>query len=100
MCWIHTMKTFLSLMAFAFGMCLLFTMITFVFFKGQISGADTFADYLHYSISALTSGDISGMVPKTIAVKLWTSVYVLSAYVLIVYITINRITNLKFGRLG
>lgn len=94
------MKSFLSLLGFALGVSLVFTMLTFVFFNGQIAGANTFADYLHYSIGSLTSGEVGGMVPKTIGVKLWTSIYVLSAYVLIIYVTINHITNLKFGRVG
>lgn len=87
-------------MGFALGVSLVFTMLTYVFFNGQIAGATSFGDYLHYSIGSLTSGEVAGMVPKTLGVKLWTSIYVLSAYVLIIYVTINHITNLKFGRLG
>jgi hypothetical protein len=92
------MKTFLSLLAFAFGINLVFAMITYTFFRGQIKGAETFWDYLHYAIGSLTTSDVGGMVPTTDAAQMWTSFYVLTAWVYIFYITINHITNVKFGR--
>jgi hypothetical protein len=94
------MKTFLSLLAFAFGINLVFAMITYTFFRGQIKGADTFWDYLHYAIGSLTTSEVGGMVPTTDAAQMWTSFYVLTAWVYIFYITINHITNVKFGRVA
>jgi len=40
------------------------------------------------------------MVPTTRAVKLWTSAYVLTAWVYIFYATINHITDVKFKLFG
>ena len=94
------MRTFLSLLAFAFGTCLLFAMVTFVFFHGQIRGAVTFWDYLHYAIGSLTTSDVGGMIPATDAVQIWTAVYVLTAWVYIFWATINHIKDVKFGRFG
>jgi hypothetical protein len=94
------MKTFISLLAFAFGINLVFAMITYTFFRGQIKGADTFWDYLHYAIGSLTTSEVGGMVPTTDAAQMWTSFYVLTAWVYIFYITINHITNVKLGRVG
>lgn len=94
------MRTFLSLLGFALGICVVFAMITFVFFRGQIKNASSPIDYLHYAIGSLTTSDTGDMVPLTDAVQLWTSLYVLVAWVLLVYIAINHLTNLKFGRFG
>lgn len=94
------MKTFLSLLAFAFGVNLVFAMLTYTFFRGQIKGAETFWDYLHYAIGSLTTSDTADMIPLTDAVQMWTSMYVLTAWVYIFYVTINHITNVKFGRIG
>ncbi len=94
------MRTFVSLLAFAFGICLLFAMITYVFFHGQIRGAETFWDYLHYAIGSLTTSDVGGMIPATDAVQIWTAVYVLVAWVYIFWATINHIKDVKFGRFG
>lgn len=94
------MRSFLSLLAFAIGLCLVFAMITFVFFRGQIRNATTFWDYLHYAVGSLTTSDIGDMVPETDAVQLWTSLYVLTTWVYIFWATINHVTNIKFGRIG
>lgn len=94
------MRTFLSLLGFALGFCVVFAMMTFVFFRGQIKNAETPIDYLHYAVGSLTTSETGDMVPVTDAVQLWTSLYVLVAWVLLVYIAINHITNLKFGRFG
>jgi len=94
------MKTFLSLLAFAIGVNVVFAMLTYVFFRGQIKGAVTFWDYLHYAIGSLTTSDTADMIPLTDAVQMWTSMYVLTAWVYIFYVTINHITNVKLGRIG
>ena len=94
------MRTFLSLLGFALAVCVVFAMMTFVFFRGQIRNAVTPADYLHYAIGSLTTSDTGDMIPETDAVQLWTSVYVLVTWVYIVYVAVNHISNIKFGRLG
>ena len=94
------MRTFLSLLAFAFAINIIFAMMTFVFFHGQITNAKTPADYLHYAIGSLTTSDTGDMVPKTDAVQLWTASYVLVTWVFIVYVAVNHISNIKIGRLG
>jgi hypothetical protein len=94
------MRTFLSLLGFALGVNIIFAMITFVFFRGQISNANTAIDYLHYAIGALTTSDTGDMIPKTDAVQLWTSLYVLTVWVFVIYVAVNHITNIKIGRLG
>ena len=94
------MRTFLSLLAFAFGMCFVFAAITYVFFRGQIRNANTFWDYLHYAVGSLTTSDVGDMVPTTDAMQMWTSLYVLTAWVYIFWATLNHVTNIKFGRIG
>lgn len=94
------MRTFLSLLAFAFGISLVFAMITYVFFRGQIRNATSFWDYLHYAIGSLTTSDVGDMVATTDTVQLWTSMYVLTIWVYIFWATLNHVTNIKFGRLG
>jgi len=94
------MRSFFGLLAFAFGICLLFAMITFVFFNGQIRGATTFWDYLHYAIGSLTTSDVGGMIPTTDAAQIWTAGYVLVAWVYIFWATINLIKDVRFGRIG
>jgi ABC-type branched-subunit amino acid transport system permease subunit len=94
------MKSFLALLAFALGVCVTFALLTYVFFHGQIRNAVTPADYLHYAVGILTTSDTSDMVPETDAVQLWTSLYVLVVWVYIVYVAVNHISNIKFGRLG
>jgi hypothetical protein len=94
------MKSFTSLLAFAFAFCLVFAMITFVFFQGQLRNATSFWDYLHYAIGSLTTSDVGDMVAETDALQLWTSFYVLTAWVYLFWVTINHVTNIKFGRFG
>ena len=91
------MKTFLSLLFFAVGINVIFAITTMVFFPGEIENAKTFPDYLFYAVGSLTTGDIGNHTPKTTAVKLWTSIYVLVAWVYIVYVTINHITDVRLG---
>lgn len=94
------MKTFLSLLAFAFGICLVFAMVTYTFFRGQIRNATTFWDYLHYAIGSLTTSDIGDMVAETDSVQLWTAGYVLTVWVYIFWATLNHVRDIKFGRFG
>jgi len=94
------MRTFLSLLAFAFGINIVFATMTYVFFHGQITNAKTPADYLHYAIGSLTTSDTGDMVPKTDAVQLWTATYVLVTWVFIVWVAVNHISNIKIGRVG
>jgi len=75
-------------------------MMTFVFFRDQITNANTPADYLHYAIGSLTTSDTGDMVPKTDAVQLWTATYVLVTWVFIVWVAVNHISNIKIGRVG
>lgn len=94
------MRTFLSLLAFAFALSFVFAAITYVFFRGQIRNATTFWDYLHYAVGSLTTSDVGDMVATTDAAQMWTSLYVLTAWVYIFWATLNHVTNIKFGRLG
>ena len=94
------MRTFLALLGFALGVNIVFAMMTFIFFRGQITNAETPVDYLHYAIGSLTTSDTGDMVPKTDAVQVWTALYVLVTWVFIVYVAVNHISNIKFGRLG
>ena len=94
------MRTFLSLLLFALGICTVFAMMTFVFFHGSIKNAKTPADYLHYAIGSLTTSGTADMVPMTDAVQIWTSLYVLLVWVFIVYVAVNHISNIKIGRFG
>lgn len=94
------MKTFLALLSFAIGVNLVFAAITMTFFPGQIKGAITFADYFYYSVGHLTTSGAGEMNPSTTAVRVWTSLYVLTVWVFVVYVAINQIHNIKFGRLG
>ena len=94
------MKTFLSLLAFAFGVSLTFAALTFVFFRGSIKNAETASDYIHYAIGTLTTSGTADMVAMTDGVQLWTSVYVLTVWVYIVFVAVNHLSNIKFGRFG
>ena len=94
------MRTFLSLLGFALAVNLVFTMITVVFFRDQLEGATGFWDYFHYAVGSLTTSEVAGMVPRTTGLRIWTSLYVLSAWVFIVWAAVNHISNLKVGRLG
>ena len=94
------MRTFLSLLGFAFGVTIVFTMITYVFFSGQLRGARNILDYFHYSVGSLTTSEVAGMIPETTALRVWTSLYVLISWVFIVWVGVNHISNLKVGRFG
>ena len=94
------MRTFLALLGFALVVNIVFAMMTFVFFRGQIQNAITPADYLHYAIGSLTTSGTGDMIPKTDAVQVWTALYVLITWVFIVYVAVNHISNIKFGRFG
>jgi hypothetical protein len=94
------MRTFVSLLAAAFAINLVFTMVTFVFFRGQLKGATGFWDYFHYAVGSLTTSEVAGMIPQTTALRLWTSMYVLTAWVFLIWAAVNHIRNLKLGRLG
>lgn len=94
------MRRFLVLLGFALSVNIVFAMLTFVFFRGQIKNAETAADYLHYAIGALTTSGTADMVPMTDAVQLWTSFYVLLTWVYIIWVAVNHVSDLKFGRFG
>ena len=94
------MRTFLSLLAFAFGVSFVFAAVTYVFFRGQIKNATTFWDYMHYAIGSLTTSDIGEMVATTDSMQMLTSVYVLTVWVYIFWAALNHVTNIKFGRFG
>lgn len=94
------MRTFFALLGFALGVNILFAMMTYVFFRGQIENAVSAADYLHYAIGALTTSGTGDMVAKTDAVQLWTSFYVLVVWVYIIWVAVNHVSNIKFGRFG
>lgn len=94
------MRTFFSLLGFAFAVSLVFTSLTYVFFPGQLRGATGFWDYFHYSVGSLTTSEVAGMIPATTSLRIWTSLFVLSAWVFIVWAAVNHVRNLKIGRLG
>lgn len=94
------MRTFLSLLAVAFLINVVFATLTYIFFRGQIKNAETAVDYLHYAVGSLTTSGTADMVPLTDGVQLWTSMYVLMVWVYILYAAINHISNVKFGRFG
>jgi hypothetical protein len=94
------MRTFLSLLAFAVGINVIFAVVTMLFFPGEIENATGFIDYFFYAVGSLTTGDIGDHTPKTKAVKLWTSAYVLTAWVYIFYATINHLTDVSFRLFG
>ena len=89
------MRTFVSLLAAALLINLTFAGLTYVFFHGQIRGAKTFVDYLHYAIGSLTTAEVAGMIPETSAVKLWTSMYILVAWVYFIYLAIHHFTTIR-----
>jgi hypothetical protein len=94
------MKTFLSLLAFAIGVNIVFAGLTMSFFPGQIQGAQTFLDYFYYSVGHLTTSGSGELHPITTPAKIWTSLYVLIVWVYIFYVAINKIHDIKFGRFG
>lgn len=94
------MKTFLALLGFGLFVNLLFAGLTMVLFHGQIRGAHTFVDYIHYAVGSLTTAGTGNMHPETAGAKLWTSVYILVVWVYIIYLAVNHISNIRFGRFG
>ena len=94
------MKTYLSLLAFAIFVNVVFATLTMLFFHGQIDNATTFADYFYYAVGHLTTSGAAHLEPKTTAVRLWTSMYVIMVWVYIFYVAVNHIKNIKFGRFG
>jgi uncharacterized protein (DUF2062 family) len=94
------MKTFLSLLAFAIGLNVVFALLTYVLFHGQITGANSFADYFYYSVGHLTTSGASELTPRTNAVRMWTSMYVLTVWVYVFYVGVNHIRNVKIGGFG
>lgn len=94
------MRAFLSLLGLAVIVNVVFATLTYVFFHGQIRGAETYVDYLHYAIGSLTTAEVAGMIPETSGAKLWTSLYILVVWVYIFYVAINHVTNLKLGLTG
>jgi len=94
------MRTFVSLLAFAIIINLVFAMTTMIFFDGEIKGAKNFYDYFFYAVGSLTTSGHGNMEPTTAAAKMWTSLYVLVAWVYIFYVTINHITDVDFRMFG
>jgi len=94
------MRTFVSLLAFALIINLIFAFTTMIFFEGEIKGAKRFSDYFFFAVGSLTTSGHGNMMPTTPAAKIWTSLYVLIAWVYIFYATINHITNVDFRMFG
>jgi hypothetical protein len=94
------MRTFVALLAFAVIVNLVFAMTTMFFFHGEIKGAKNFADYFFYAVGSLTTSGHGNMEPTTTASKIWTSMYVLVAWVYIFYVAINHISEVKFRIFG
>jgi phosphatidylserine synthase len=40
------------------------------------------------------------MIPETTGAKLWTSFYILVVWTYLIYLAINHISNIRFGRFG
>jgi hypothetical protein len=94
------MKTFLALLLFVVCLNAVFAVMTMVLFHGQIEGATTLPDYFFYAVSSLTTSDLGKMSPKTTGVRMWTTAYVLLAWVYIFYVTVNHISDVKFKLFG
>lgn len=94
------MRRYISLLAFAIFVNLVFAGLTMLIFHGQISGAYTFADYFYYSVGHLTTSGSGELHPQTTAVRIWTSLYVVVVWVYIFYVALNHITNVKIGGFG
>ena len=94
------MKTFLSLLFFVVCLNVVFAVLTMLLFHGQIEGAHSLYDYFFYAVSSLTTSDLGEMTPKTTGVRLWTTAYVLIAWVYIFYVTVNHISDVKFRLFG
>jgi hypothetical protein len=94
------MKTFLSLLFFVVCLNAVFAVMTMVLFHGQIEGVNSLHDYFFYAVSSLTTSDLGEMSPKTTGVRMWTTAYVLLAWVYIFYVTVNHIRDVKFRLFG
>ena len=94
------MKTYLSLFAFAIFINVVFAVLTQFLFDGQISGATTFFDYFYYAVGHLTTSGSGELHPRTTAVRVWTSLYVVAVWTYILYVAVNHIKNVKIGRFG
>lgn len=94
------MKTFLSLLFFVVFLNFAFAVLTMLMFHGQIEGATTLPDYFFYAVSSLTTSDLGEMSPKTFGVRMWTTAYVLLAWVYLFYVTVNHISDVKFRLFG
>jgi hypothetical protein len=94
------MKTFLALLFFVICLNAVFAVMTMVLFQGQIEGANSLHDYFFYAVSSLTTSDLGEMSPKTTGVRMWTTAYVLLAWVYIFYVTVNHISDVKFKLFG
>jgi hypothetical protein len=96
----NKMKTYLSLFAFAIVINIVFAALTQLLFDGQINGATTFADYFYYSVGHLTTSGSGELHPRTTAVRMWTSLFVVAVWTYILYIAVNHIRNVKIGGFG
>lgn len=94
------MKTYLSLLALAIFINVVFAVLTQFFFDGQISGATTFLDYFYYAVGHLTTSGSGELHPTTTAARIWTSLYVVAVWTYILYVAVNHIRNVKIGRFG
>ena len=94
------MKTFLSLLFFVVFLNFAFAVLTMLLFHGQIEGVRSLPDYFFYSVSSLTTSDLGEMSPKTTGVRIWTTAYVLLAWVYLFYVTVNHISDVKFRLFG
>jgi len=94
------MKTFLSLLLFAIFINIVFAALTYLFFHGQIYGANTFADYFYYAVGHLTTSGSGELHPQTSGVRIWTSMYVVTIWTYILYVAVNHIKNIKIGGFG
>ena len=94
------MKTFLALLFFVVCLNAMFAVLTMLMFHGQIEGAHTLHDYFFYSVGSLTTSDLGEMSPKTFGVRMWTTAYVLLAWVYLFYVTVNHISDVKFRLFG
>lgn len=94
------MKTYLSLLAFAIFINVVFAVLTQFLFDGQIRGAETFWDYFYYAVGHLTTSGSGELHPTTTAVRIWTSLYVVAVWTYILYVAVNHIRNIKIGRFG
>ncbi len=94
------MRTFISLFLFAIFVNIVFAVLTYLLFHGQISGITTPADYFYYAVGHLTTSGSGELHPQTTAVRIWTSLYVITVWTYVFYAAVNHIKNVKFGKFG